>query len=76
MRKKKEKDPRGGAREGAGRKPKWAEGPLNSQVVMRISEATNKRIHALREATKNDDLPFNRMFEKWVEELAEAYGIE
>ena len=76
MRKKKEKDPRGGAREGAGRKPMETEKKLSKHISFRASVATDRRIRALREATKNDDLPFNRMFEEWVKELAEAYGIE
>lgn len=76
MRKKKEKDPRGGAREGAGRKRLDPTGVRLDHATFSISAETARRIKALREATKNDDLPFNRMFEKWVEELAEAYGIE
>ena len=75
MRKKK-KETRGGARPGAGRKPMETEKKLSVHISFRASLATDRRIRALREATKNDDLPFNRMFEKWVEELAEAYGIE
>ena len=74
---KKETDPNwGGKREGAGRKAPGAKGPLTHTTAIRVTEESDRRIRALREATKNDDLPFNRMFEKWVKELAEAYGIE
>lgn len=66
----------GGKREGAGKKAKGATGPLDAQVVMRITADTYRRIKALRDATADDDVPFNRMFELWVQELATEYGIE
>ena len=43
---------------------------------MRIREVTQRRIKELREATKSDEMPFNRMFESWVEDMAKEYGIE
>lgn len=71
---------RGGKREGAGRKKGQGmtyEGEyLSAQVVMRIRPITHERIKQLREATKDDTMPFNRMFEQWVEEYAKDYGID
>ena len=71
---------RGGKREGAGRKKgtltTYPNEPLDGQVVMRIRSITQERIRQLREATKGDTMPFNRMFEQWVEDYAKDYGIE
>lgn len=66
----------GGKREGAGRKAKGATAPLVAHVTIRVTDATMRRVQQLRESTKQDELPFNRMFEKWVEEYAKEYGIE
>ena len=49
---------------------------MTHTTAIRVTEESDRRIRALREATKDDDLPFNRLFEEWVKELAEAYGIE
>ena len=71
---------RGGKREGAGRKGGYSvaypDEQLSAQVVIRVRTITNQRIRQLREATRQDELPFNRMFEKWVEDYAKEYGIE
>lgn len=76
----KKKSNRGGARPGAGRKPGFSKAyageQLTGQVVIRIREITQTRIKQLREATKDDAMPFNRMFEAWVEDMAKEYGIE
>lgn len=78
--KKKAPLPRGGRREGAGRKKGtmlvYQDEPLTGSVTMRIREVTQRRIKELREATKSDEMPFNRMFESWVEDMAKEYGIE
>lgn len=66
----------GGKREGAGRKARGAAAPLVAQDVFRVTADTHRRITELRQATKDDDIPFNRMFELWVEGLAKDYGIE
>ena len=71
---------RGGKREGAGRKGGYSvaypDEQLSAQVVIRVRTITHQRIRQLREATRQDELPFNRMFEKWVEDYAKEYGIE
>ena len=74
---------RGGKREGAGRKKGVGVGPykggtalLSANDTFRVSEDTHRRIKLLREMTKDDSMPFNRMFEKWVEEYAKDYGID
>lgn len=74
---------RGGARKGAGRKAGVSVGPYNAtgkalskSASFCINEDTYRRIKELREMTKDDTLPFNRMFEAWVEEIAKDYGIE
>ena len=71
---------RGGKREGAGRKGGYSiaypDEQLSAQVVIRVRTITHQRIKQLREATRQDELPFNRMFEKWVEDYAKEYGIE
>jgi len=66
----------GGKREGAGNKAKGADAPLTAQEVFRVTADTHRRVKALREMTAQDDKPFNRMFELWVAELAQEYGIE
>ena len=66
----------GGKREGAGRFAKGADAPLTAQATFRVTEDTARRIKALREITAQDDKPFNRMFELWVAEFAQDYGIE
>lgn len=72
------KDGRGGRRPGAGRKKgfRLKENPRNTMLPFRVSEATARRIKALREVTKEDTMPFVDMLEAWVKELAEDYGIE
>lgn len=67
---------RGGKREGAGRKTKYGEEPLASHITIRVRSITQERIRKLRDLTKQDTLPFNQMFESWVEEMAKDYGIE
>ncbi len=70
----------GGKREGAGRKKgvpvKSAGEVLSAQEVIRVRAITHTRVQQLRELTKNDDMPFNRMFESWVADLAQEYGLE
>ena len=68
----------GGKRPGAGRKKgfKLVENPKNTMLPFRVSELTAKRIKQLRELTKDDQMPFVDMLEKWVEEYAQNYGIE
>ena len=76
----KKKDGRGGKREGAGRKAGVSvvyEGVmLDEQVTMRVRSITKKRVVQLREITRDDETPFNRAFENWVEDYAKTYGIE
>lgn len=79
----KKRDGRGGRREGAGRKKGVAVGPykgndavLSENDTFRVSPDTHRRIKQLREMTKQDTMPFNRMFESWVEDLAKEYGID
>lgn len=74
---------RGGKREGAGRKKGVAVGPykdsgelVTAHITINVREVTKERVKSLREATKQEETPFNRMFEKWVEERAQDYGIE
>lgn len=45
-------------------------------LTFRVSEITSQRIKKLREATKYDDETFIDMLDRWVEELANQYGIE
>ena len=71
----KKKDPRGGAREGAGRKP-WVENPRNENVPFRVSAVTLGQIRALREATREDEQTFNDLFVQWVDEMAKDYGLD
>lgn len=71
----KKKDPRGGAREGAGRKP-WVEDPRNINVTFRVNTKTLGQIRALREATRDDETTFNEMFTRWVDEMARDYGLD
>ena len=75
------KKKRGGKREGAGRKPgvkvgPYKENPKNKMLSFRVSEATSRRIKALREMTKGDSMPFVDMLEEWVKDMAKDYGIE
>ena len=76
----KKKDNRGGKREGAGRKGGYSvvypDEQLTAQATFRVRAITHQRIKQLRELTKEDEMPFNRMFEAWVEEYAQSYGIE
>lgn len=71
---------RGGKREGAGRKGGYSvaypDEQLTAQATFRVRAITHERIKKLREATKQEEMPFNRMFEAWVEEYAQSYGIE
>lgn len=71
---------RGGKREGAGRKGGYSvaypDEQLTAQATFRVRAITHERIKKLREATKQEEMPFNRMFEAWVEERAQDYGIE
>ena len=73
----------GGKREGAGRKKgvkvgayKGRKDVLTENDTFRVSKDTHRRIKQLRELTKQDTMPFNRMFEAWVEEMASNYGID
>lgn len=72
------KDGRGGRRPGSGRKPgtRLKENPRNTMLTFRVSEATARRIKALREATSEDETPFVDILEQWVKEYAQDYGIE
>lgn len=72
------KERRGGAREGAGRKKgvQIKENPLTEHVTFRTHADTLRRVQLLRDLTKRDELSFNRLFEQWVEGLAQEYGIE
>lgn len=71
----KKKDPRGGRREGAGRKP-WVAEPKNENVTFRVSAKTLAQIRALREATREDETTFNEMFVQWVDGVASDYGLD
>ena len=71
----KKKDPRGGRREGAGRKP-WVEDPKNKMVAFSVNTKTLTQIRALREATRDDETTFNEMFTQWVDEMARDYGLD
>lgn len=73
-----EKGTWGGRREGAGRKAgvKIVENPRNTMLPFRVSELTAQRVKALRELTKQDEMPFVTMLENWVADLAKEYGIE
>jgi hypothetical protein len=68
----------GGRREGAGRKKgtKMVENPISEHLSFRVTADTLRRVKALREMTKEDDLSFNRQFELWVKDIAQDYGIE
>lgn len=68
----------GGKREGAGRKKgvQIKENPRNQGVTFMVSEKMLGQIRQLRELTREDEINFNGMFVKWVEEMAETYGIE
>lgn len=71
----KKKDGRGGIRPGAGR-PKTKENPRVKMLTFRVPEATSRRIALLREATKDDEVPFLDMLDRWVEDYAKDYGID
>lgn len=71
----KKKDGRGGARPGAGR-PRWKDNPRVKMLTFRVPEDTARRIALLREATKEDEVPFLDMLDRWVEEYARDYGID
>ena len=71
----KKKDPRGGRREGAGRKP-WVEEPRNQNATFRVSAKTLEQIRQLRELTKDDETTFNQLFCQWVDDMAKDYGLE
>lgn len=75
---KRRKDGRGGRRPGSGRKPgtRLKENPRNTMLTFRVSEATARRIKALREATSEDETPFVDILEQWVKDYAQDYGIE
>lgn len=68
------KERRGGAREGAGRKP--TDNPRVEHVSITTTKDVLQRVQRLRELTKQDEFSFNRLFEQWVEGLAQEYGIE
>jgi hypothetical protein len=72
---KKKADGRGGRREGAGR-PKTKENPKDTMLTFRVSAVTARRIKALRELTKDDEVPFVDVLEQWVKDYATDYGIE
>lgn len=65
----------GGKREGAGR-PKGEKSPHNTMLPFRVTAITAERIKQLRELTKQDTMPFVEMFEAWVADMAQDYGIE
>ena len=71
----KKKDPRGGRREGAGRKP-WVEEPRNRTATFCVSEKTLGQIRQLRELTREDETTFNQLFSQWVDDMAKDYGLE
>ena len=71
----KKKDPRGGRREGAGRKT-WVDDPKVENVTFRVSTKTLTQIRALRDATRDDETTFNEMFTQWVDEIARDYGLD
>lgn len=73
----KKKDPRGGRREGSGRKP-WpeSENPRNENATFRVSAKTLGQIRALRDATREDETTFNELFVQWVDEMAKDYGLD
>ena len=71
----------GGKRPGAGRKKgvavgQYKENPRNKGVTFMVSEKMLGQIRQLRELTKEDEINFNGMFVKWVDEYAQSYGIE
>ena len=72
------KDGRGGRRPGSGRKPgtRLKENPRNTMLTFRVSEATARRIKALREATRDDERTFVDILERWVQDYASDYGID
>ena len=72
---KKKTDGRGGRRPGAGR-PKTKENPKDTMLTFRVSAVTARRIKELREATKDDEVPFVDILEQWVKDYASDYGIE
>ena len=76
----KKKENRGGKREGAGRKGGYSvaypDEQLTAQATFRVRAITHQRIKQLRELTMQDEMPFNRMFEAWVEQYAKDYGLE
>ena len=72
---KKKKGTWGGPRPGSGRKS-LGDNAIKAPLSFRVKPATLRRVRALREATRQDDMPFNRMFEQWVEDMAKDYGIE
>lgn len=72
------KDRRGGARPGAGRKPGSGakENPRNKTITFRVSALTKGRIDQIREMIKGEDGSFTDMLTRWVDELADTYGVE
>lgn len=72
---KKKKTSWGGKREGAGRK---AKGDLarTKHFSFGVSEQAVRRANELRALTKQDDMTFVDMLEKWIEDLAKDYGVE
>ncbi len=72
---KKKTDGRGGRRPGAGR-PKTKENPKDTMLTFRVSAVTARRIKELREATKDDEVPFVDILERWVKDYASDYGID
>lgn len=68
------KEHRGGAREGAGRKP--VDNPRVEHVSITTTKDVLQKVQILRELTKQDEFSFNHLFEQWVEGLAQEYGIE
>ena len=84
MEEEKKKGGWGGKRAGAGRKKgkkigtigRYKENPKSEHITFRVTEHTLRRVKELRELTKRDTFPFNNMFEAWVAQLAQDYGLE
>lgn len=68
------KSGRGGKREGAGRKK--MDDPRRNMLPFGVTRKTLERTKRLRELTKHDEIKFVDMFEEWVAQLAQDYGIE
>lgn len=65
---------RGGARPGAGRKPQGEES-RTGYIGIRVTDKTERKYKALLQATRNDEATLPLLFSKWIDSLAETYGI-